>query len=98
MAMTVLTDDELAAATEALDDGWQVRDGALRKGYTLADFAAAVALANRVAAAAEAADHHPDMLIGWGRLELAWVSHSAGGITDSDVAMARRSDELAAAS
>lgn len=96
--MTLLTDTELAAATAALGGGWQVRDGALRKHYKLADFAAAMALANRIAEAAEAADHHPDMLIGWGRVELAWVNHSAGGITDRDVEMARRSDELAAAS
>jgi 4a-hydroxytetrahydrobiopterin dehydratase len=94
--MTVLTDSELAAATAALGDGWQVRDGALRKSYKLADFAAAMALANRIADAAEAADHHPDMLIGWGRVELAWVSHSDGGITGADVEMAGRSDELAA--
>jgi 4a-hydroxytetrahydrobiopterin dehydratase len=57
-----------------------------------------MALANRIAEAAEGADHHPDMAVAWGRLELAWVSHSEGGITDRDVAMARRSDELASAS
>ncbi|MDX6532396.1 MAG: 4a-hydroxytetrahydrobiopterin dehydratase [Gaiellales bacterium] len=75
--------------------GWEARDGALRKSYSFDDFAGAMAYANRVADAAEAADHHPDMLIGWGKVELAWVSHSAGGITENDVQMARRSDELA---
>jgi len=75
--------------------GWEARDGALRKSYGFDDFAGAMAYANRVAEAAEHADHHPDMLVGWGKVELAWVSHSAGGITENDVNMARRSDELA---
>jgi 4a-hydroxytetrahydrobiopterin dehydratase len=75
--------------------GWEARDGALRKSYSFDDFAGAMAYANRVAGAAEEADHHPDMLVGWGKVELAWVSHSAGGITENDVQMARRSDELA---
>lgn len=93
--MAVLNELELSEAVAALGDGWSVHDGALHKRYDLGDFAAAMALANRVADAAEQADHHPDMLVGWGRLELTWVTHSEGGITDRDVAMARRSDELA---
>jgi 4a-hydroxytetrahydrobiopterin dehydratase len=93
--MAVLNDLELTEAVASLGAGWQVRDGALRKSYEFPDFAAAMALANRVADAAEEADHHPDMLVTWGRLELAWVTHSDGGITDRDVSMARRSDELA---
>jgi 4a-hydroxytetrahydrobiopterin dehydratase len=56
-----------------------------------------MAFANRVADAAEQADHHPDMLVGWGKVELIWVSHSAGGITGNDVDMARRSDGLISA-
>jgi 4a-hydroxytetrahydrobiopterin dehydratase len=94
--MAVLSETALAEAVDALGGGWEVREGSLSKRYNLPDFAAAMALANRVAEAAEQADHHPDMLVGWGRLELAWATHSEGGITDRDVAMARRSDELAA--
>jgi 4a-hydroxytetrahydrobiopterin dehydratase len=93
--MAVLNELELSEAVTSLGNGWEVRDGALRKRYEVADFAAAMALANRIADAAEHADHHPDMVVGWGRLELAWATHSEGGITDRDVAMARRSDELA---
>jgi 4a-hydroxytetrahydrobiopterin dehydratase len=96
--MAVLNELELTEALNSLGAGWQVQDGALHKRYDVPDFAAAMALANRIAEAAEGADHHPDIAVGWGRLELAWVSHSDGGITDRDVAMARRSDELASAS
>jgi 4a-hydroxytetrahydrobiopterin dehydratase len=93
--MEVLTDQQLRDALASLGEGWEAREGALRKAYAFADFAAAMAFANRVAEAAEAADHHPDMLVGWGKVELAWVNHSAGGITEKDVDMAGRSDELA---
>jgi 4a-hydroxytetrahydrobiopterin dehydratase len=92
--MAVLNELELTEAVRSLGGGWQVLDGALRKTYEAADFAAAMELANRIAEAADLADHHPDMVVAWGRLELVWVTHSEGGITDRDVAMARRSDEL----
>jgi 4a-hydroxytetrahydrobiopterin dehydratase len=94
-AMDVLTDTELSDALSSLGEGWSERDGALRKAYSFDDFAGAMAFANRVADAAEQADHHPDMMVGWGKVELAWVNHSAGGITEKDVEMAARSDALA---
>ena len=93
--MAVLTDVQLDSALAGLD-GWEARDGALRKRYEFTDFATALAYANRIGEAAEAADHHPDLLVGWGQVEVSWVTHSAGGITENDVAMARRSDELSA--
>ena len=93
--MGVLSSEQLEKALASLGEGWAERDGALRKEYRFADFAAAMSFANRVAEAAEAADHHPDMLVGWGRVELAWVSHDVGGISERDVEMARRSDRLA---
>jgi 4a-hydroxytetrahydrobiopterin dehydratase len=90
----VLSSEQLDAAVESLGEGWAVRDGALRKEYRFADFAAAMSFANRVADAAEKADHHPDMLVGWGRVELAWASHDVGGISERDIEMARTSDRL----
>ena len=62
--------------------------------YEFPDFTQAWAFASRVADLAEAEDHHPDIFVTWGLVELAWVTHSAGGITDRDSAMARRSDGL----
>ena len=92
--MGTLSSEQLDQAIASLGEGWANRDGALRKQYTFADFASAMAFANRVAEAAEGADHHPDMLVGWGKVELAWVSHDVGGISQRDVDMAKRSDEL----
>ncbi|MGZ4430395.1 MAG: 4a-hydroxytetrahydrobiopterin dehydratase [Gaiellales bacterium] len=93
--MAILSDTEVQGRLTGMD-GWSVVDGALHKRYTLPDFASAMAFADRVAEAAEAADHHPDILVSWGRVELSWVSHSEGGITERDVQMAARSDELLA--
>jgi 4a-hydroxytetrahydrobiopterin dehydratase len=93
--MAVLSESELERELETLD-GWEIRDGALRKRFDFPDFGSALAYANRVGEAAEEADHHPDLLVTWGAVEVAWVTHSEGGITSNDVRMARRSDELAA--
>jgi 4a-hydroxytetrahydrobiopterin dehydratase len=61
----------------------------------LADFVAAIALVDRVAGAAEAANHHPDILVhGWNKLRLTLSTHSQGGLTDADFQLASAIDEL----
>jgi 4a-hydroxytetrahydrobiopterin dehydratase len=91
--MAVLESAELQAEVGKLD-GWEVRDGALEKSFDCGDFSGSMAFVNRIADAANAADHHPDVSISWGTVTLRWVNHSAGGITAADVAMARKSDDL----
>lgn len=91
--MTVLNEQELSDQLRTLD-GWELTDGALRKRFSFEDFAGALAFANRVGGAAEAANHHPDVALGWGYVEVAWVSHDAGGVTERDTQMAARCDEL----
>ena len=76
-------------------DGWEERDGALEREFELPSFAAAIAFVNRVAELAEAANHHPDIAISYRRVTLRWTTHSAGGITDRDRALAERSATLA---
>jgi 4a-hydroxytetrahydrobiopterin dehydratase len=92
--MPVLEQQKLDAEVGKLD-GWEVRDGALQKEFQCGDFSGSMAFLNKVADAANAADHHPDVSIAWDTVTLRWVTHSEGGITDSDVGMARKSDELA---
>ena len=92
--MAVLSASELEQALAGLQ-GWSEAGGALRKRYEFPDFAAALAYANRVGEAAEQANHHPDLLVTWGAVEVSWVNHSEGGITERDVQMARQSDALA---
>lgn len=76
--------------------GWR-RDGAtIVLDQTHADFAAALARLNEIADLAEQADHHPDLMLhGWNGLQVRLSTHSAGGITEADIALARRIDALA---
>jgi 4a-hydroxytetrahydrobiopterin dehydratase len=63
--------------------------------WKLADFAAAIAFVNRVAELAERANHHPDILLhGWNRVRLTLSTHSQGGVTDADIALADEIDLL----
>ena len=74
---------------------WSQRPDALERDFEFDDFKAAIAFVNRVADAAEEADHHPDILVhGWNRVRLTLTTHSAGGLTDADREMARRIDGI----
>jgi len=86
--MTVLTDAQIDAALASLP-GWVHDDGMLRRSITFDSFPDGIAAVDRVAVLAEAADHHPDIDIRWRTVTFTLVTHSAGGITDKDVAMAR---------
>lgn len=93
--MAVLTDKQVDAALADLD-GWQRVDGALRRSVRFPTFLAGIDAVRRVADRAEADDHHPDIDIRWRTVTFALVTHSAGGITDRDLAMARAIDGLLA--
>ena len=75
--------------------GWTISNGALERSFAFPDFAAALAFVTRVAAAAEEANHHPDIAFGWGHAAVRWTTHSAGGITPLDFELAHRTDLLA---
>ena len=73
---------------------WAEVDGALQREFELPSFPDAIAFVNRVAELAERENHHPDVTISYKRVTLRWTTHSAGGITERDRELARRSDEL----
>lgn len=79
-------------------DGWNEVRGALQRGYRFGNFAEAIAFVNRLAEAAEAANHHPDITISWNAVTVRWWTHVKRAITETDVEMARRTDELASSS
>ncbi|GAA0910283.1 4a-hydroxytetrahydrobiopterin dehydratase [Pseudonocardia zijingensis] len=93
----LLDDHEIAAALGGLD-GWE-RDGdELVRVAELPSFPAAIAVVDRVAAIAEERDHHPDIDIRWRTLVFRLSTHSKGGITELDTALAASiSQELDAA-
>lgn len=82
-----------------IPDGWSVStDGkALERGYRFKDFAEAFAFLTRVAAHAEAVDHHPEFTSVWNRIDFRLTSHDSGGITQRDTALAEAIDGLAGA-
>lgn len=90
--MTLLTDQEIAAG---LPGAWRHERGRLVLDRELTDFEAAMAFANAVAAAAQEADHHPDILVhDWNGVRLSVHTHAEGGITAKDLALARVVDGL----
>ena len=86
-----LTDTEIQERLATLG-GWTLDGNAIRKQYTLGGFPDAVAFVARLAFDAEAADHHPDILINYKRVTLTYSTHSEGGLTDKDFAGAAAAD------
>lgn len=78
----------------ATHPGWIRKGEALVRSFKFADYSSALAFVVRVSLAAEKRDHHPDVLLGWGRAEVTWSTHDAGGITAFDTSMAEVTDKL----
>jgi 4a-hydroxytetrahydrobiopterin dehydratase len=74
--------------------GWTREGDAIRRVYERPSFADAIAFVNRVAILAEAADHHPDILVEYRRVTLTLSTHDAGGLTHKDLELARRIDAV----
>ena len=75
---------------------WRREGDEIVREWRFGDFAAAMVFVNRVAEVAEAANHHPDILLhGWNRVRLSLTTHSQGGLTDADFALAAEIDRLA---
>ncbi len=88
-----LNDDEIESRLRRL--AWEREGDEIVREWRFEDFAEAIEFVNRVAEAAEEANHHPDILVhGWNKVKLSLINHSAGGLTDTDFRMAARFDEL----
>ena len=91
----LLAEEGIEAALRSLP-GWRGDARALERTATLPDFATAIAVVDEVAAVAEELDHHPDVDIRWRTLRFALSTHVAGGVTERDVELARRIEEVIA--
>jgi 4a-hydroxytetrahydrobiopterin dehydratase len=91
--MALLEAGEVDRRLEGSD--WRREENELVRDLRFGDFAAAMAFVNRVAAAAEEANHHPDILVhGWNQVRLTLSTHSEGGIAAADLDMAATIDSL----
>jgi 4a-hydroxytetrahydrobiopterin dehydratase len=78
-------------------DGWSVTPGAqigpqIEKEYRFPDFKEALAFVNRVGEVAEQEGHHPDISFTWGKVRLAFSTHSIGGLSENDFILAAKAD------
>jgi 4a-hydroxytetrahydrobiopterin dehydratase len=85
--MTMLTEEEIAAALPGVP-GWHRSGAAITATVKLKDFAAAMLYVGAVGYLAESANHHPDIAISWNQVTLTLSTHSAGGLTEADFALA----------
>ncbi len=88
-----LSDDQIQTQLSNLD-GWTREGDTISKTYKLSTFPAAIMFVGVVGHLAEAADHHPDIVIKWRSVTLSLSTHSAGGLTDKDFALAGQIDSL----
>ena len=91
MAARPLTPDERTALLADHPD-WSEAGEVIERTIAFADFAEAMGFVNRVALAAQAADHHPDIDIRWNRVTLRLTTHAAGALTDLDRGLAETID------
>ncbi|MBV1705263.1 MAG: 4a-hydroxytetrahydrobiopterin dehydratase [Hyphomicrobiales bacterium] len=75
---------------------WSVKDGALVRIYRFHGWKGTALAFGAVAHLAEAAWHHPDVVAGWGRLEVRLSTHEVGGISERDFALAKKIEEIVA--
>lgn len=91
---TALTESQVRERLTALA-GWRFEQGMIRRTYKTDGWPTTLMLVNAIGFFAEAADHHPDLKVSWGAVEVAFSTHSAGGITEKDFALARLVEQTA---
>ncbi|MEO8458439.1 MAG: 4a-hydroxytetrahydrobiopterin dehydratase [Chloroflexota bacterium] len=87
----VLSNEEVQSKLATLD-GWELRDGRIRKQYTFRTFLRAIAFVNSVSYLAEGAGHHPDMTINYNKVTLRLITHAVDGLTWRDFSLAGEID------
>ena len=91
--MSRLSGIEIQDALSGLD-GWEFKDNAIRKTFTFETYMESIAFINRLAEKAEEANHHPDMVVGWCKIDVAFTSHDQGGVTLACIEMAKKAESV----
>src|SRR6476619_120140 len=92
--LQVYSDDEIAARIKQDGlDGWYLEEGWLRRKYSTDGWPSTLMLVNAVGYLCEAAWHHADLAVTWGKVWVKLKTHSAGGITERDFALARKIED-----
>ena len=91
---TKLSASEIADQLKRLPS-WRLENGAIVREYPTDGWPTTLMLVNAIGFFAEAADHHPDLAVSWGKVQVKLWTHSAGGVTASDVELARLIEQTA---
>jgi len=83
-----------SAAKVAKLGNWTLKGNVITRFFRFRDFAASMRFVNRVGRLAEAANHHPDILITYDKVRLGLTTHDEGGLTEKDFRLARRINKL----
>jgi 4a-hydroxytetrahydrobiopterin dehydratase len=92
--MTTLSDEEIDGRLQTLRE-WERSGNAINRTFTFDDFVGSVDFVNRITPAAEGMNHHPDLSISWNKVTVSLSTHSQGGLTENDFALATQIDALA---
>ena len=90
--MSRLSVTEIQEKLSALNE-WEFKDNTIRKTFTFETYMESIAFINRLAEIAEEANHHPDMVVGWCRVDVAFTSHDQGGVTLACIEMAKKANK-----
>ena len=90
----VYTAEEVAARLAAELPAWRLEDGWIRRKYKTSGWKATLMVVNTIGHLAEAAWHHPDLVVSYAFVTVKLMNHGAKGITDKDFALAKKFDEV----
>ncbi len=90
--VTTYTAETIAEKLAALP-GWSFGEDLIYQEYRTDGWPTTLMLVNAIGFVCEAADHHPDLMVTWGKVVVSLNTHTAGGVTDFDLAMAKKIDE-----
>ena len=91
--MDKLNEDMVEQALESVGD-WTLNGESIQRSFAHDDFRGSMEFVSAVAVLAEAAQHHPDILIRWNKVTLTLSTHDAGGLTERDFLLAKSIDQL----
>ena len=91
--MSLLSKEEIQKGISNLD-GWEYADGSIKKTFSFDTYLDSISFINLLAKKAELANHHPDMHVGWCKINITFTSHDKGGVTAACIKMAKQTDSI----
>jgi 4a-hydroxytetrahydrobiopterin dehydratase len=92
--MAKLTEEQIGEKMGEIE-GWEREGEAITKSFDRGDFVGSVKFVDSIVEPAEEMNHHPDLSISWSEVKVTLATHSEGGLTENDFALASKIDALA---